>query len=121
MRIGVSLTFIAIGAILKFAITRQVNGIDVGAVGVIFMIIGALGLLITLILMTTRRRTDIIRDRGVVYSDPGYGAVSYPAPPVDLVQPVPGYPIQGYGVVQPQAVVHPARTTYIEPRPFDQY
>ena len=60
MRIGASLFLIAIGAILKFAVTRHVNGIDVGTIGVILMIIGALGLVIALVLMTTRRRTDVI-------------------------------------------------------------
>jgi hypothetical protein len=60
MRIGASLFLIAIGAILKFAVTRRVNGIDVGTVGVILMIVGALGLVLVLILMTTRRRTDVI-------------------------------------------------------------
>jgi hypothetical protein len=60
MRIGASLFLIAIGAILKFAVTRHVNGVDVGTVGVILMIVGALGLILTLILMTTRRRTDVI-------------------------------------------------------------
>lgn len=60
MRIGASLVLIAIGAILKFAVTKPVSGIDVGAVGVILMIVGALGLAITLVLMSTRRRTDII-------------------------------------------------------------
>jgi Domain of unknown function (DUF6458) len=60
MRIGASLFLIAIGAILKFAVTRRVNGIDVGTVGVILMIVGALGLVLVLVLMTTRRRTDVI-------------------------------------------------------------
>lgn len=60
MRIGASLFLIAVGAILKFAVTHRVNGVDVGTVGVILMIVGALGLLLTLVLMTTRRRTDVI-------------------------------------------------------------
>jgi hypothetical protein len=60
MRIGASLFLIAIGAILKFAVTRRVNGIDVGTVGVILMIVGALGLALVLVLTTTRRRTDVI-------------------------------------------------------------
>jgi hypothetical protein len=60
MRIGASLFLIAVGAILKFAVTRRVNGIDVGTVGVILMIVGALGLVLVLVLMTTRRRTDVI-------------------------------------------------------------
>ena len=60
MKIGASLFLIAIGAILKFAVTRRVHGIDLTTVGVILMIVGALGLAITLVLMTTRRRTDVI-------------------------------------------------------------
>jgi hypothetical protein len=71
MRIGASLFLIAIGAILKFAITRHINGIDVATVGVILMIVGALGLILTLILMTTRRRTDVIhRDNGTTLLTP---------------------------------------------------
>lgn len=60
MRIGASLFLIAVGAILKIAVTRRVSGIDLTTVGVILMVVGALGLLLTLILMTARRRTDVI-------------------------------------------------------------
>jgi uncharacterized YccA/Bax inhibitor family protein len=63
MRIGASLVLIAIGAILKFAVTRRISGVDVQTIGVILMVVGAIGLLITLILMTTRRRTDVIQHR----------------------------------------------------------
>lgn len=72
MRIGASLFLIAVGAILKFAITRDVNGVDVGTVGIILMIVGGIGLLITLALMTTRRRTDVIHSRtGTTVIAPG--------------------------------------------------
>jgi membrane-bound ClpP family serine protease len=60
MRIGASLVLIALGAILKFAVTKSVSGIDLGVVGVILMVIGVLGLLITLTLLSMRRRTDVI-------------------------------------------------------------
>lgn len=60
MRIGASLFLIAIGAILKFAVTRRVSGIELTTVGVILMVVGVLGLLLTLVLMTARRRTDVI-------------------------------------------------------------
>ena len=53
MRIGGRLFLLAIGAILKF-------GVDLTTVGVILMIVGVLGLALTLVLMTTRRRTDVI-------------------------------------------------------------
>jgi hypothetical protein len=81
MRLGASFFLIAIGAILKFAITKEFNGIDLQTVGVILMIVGGIGLLITLVMMSTRRRTDVIH-RG-----PGgtVGGTTYVTPndPVD--------------------------------------
>jgi len=71
MRIGASLLLIAVGAVLKFAVTKRLNGIDVGTVGVILMIVGAVGLLITLVMMSTRRRTDVIQhSRGTTVIEP---------------------------------------------------
>jgi hypothetical protein len=75
MRIGASLVLIAIGAILKWAVTQSVNGVNLGTVGVILMIVGALGLIITLIWMSTRRRTDVMYHgpagtRGATYVQP---------------------------------------------------
>ena len=71
MRIGGSLLLIALGAILKFAITTQVRGLDIHAVGVILMVVGAIALVITAVLMSTRRRTDIIRHlHGTTYVTP---------------------------------------------------
>ncbi len=61
MRLGASLFLIAVGAILKFAITKHFNGINLGTIGVILMVIGAAGLLISLVWMSTRRRTDVIQ------------------------------------------------------------
>ena len=40
MTIGGSLFLIAVGAILKFAVTADVSGIDLQTVGVILMVIG---------------------------------------------------------------------------------
>lgn len=71
MRIGASLFLIAVGAVLKFAVTKQISGISVGVVGVILMIVGVVGLLITLILMSTRRRTDVVYGRNrTTYVEP---------------------------------------------------
>ncbi len=72
MRIGSSLLLIAIGAVLRFAVTRHVNGVDLRIVGDVLMIVGVVGLLVTIALMTTRRRTDVrYHDRGVTYAEPG--------------------------------------------------
>src|SRR4051794_8016476 len=54
--IGAALFLIAVGAILKFAVTASVAGIDLQVVGVILMIVGVLGLLLGLILAFTRGR-----------------------------------------------------------------
>ena len=48
MSIGFSLFAIAVGAILKFAVTVQVAGISISTVGVILMVVGAIGLLVSL-------------------------------------------------------------------------
>jgi hypothetical protein len=48
MTIGTSLFLIAVGAILKFAVTWDVAGIDLQVAGVILMIVGVLGLAIAL-------------------------------------------------------------------------
>ena len=49
MGVGVSLVMIAIGAIFTFAITGAVQGINIGALGVILMTVGTIGLLIALL------------------------------------------------------------------------
>lgn len=72
MRIGASLFLIAIGAILKFAVTKQVNGIDLTTVGVVLMVVGLGGLALTLLMMSTRRRTDVVHraDGGTTTIEP---------------------------------------------------
>jgi hypothetical protein len=48
MTIGTSLFLIAVGAILKFAVTLNVAGVDLHTIGVILMVVGGVGLLIGL-------------------------------------------------------------------------
>ena len=60
MRIGTSLVLIAVGAILKFAVTTSVNGVSLSTVGVVLMVVGVVGLVLSLILATTARRTDVV-------------------------------------------------------------
>lgn len=62
---------IALGAILKFAVTAHVRGFDIQAAGVILMVIGVIGLILSAIWMSTRRRTDVIRHTdGTTYVTP---------------------------------------------------
>lgn len=51
MTIGGSIFLIALGAILKFAVTATFAGIDIQVVGVILMFAGALGLVLGLFMM----------------------------------------------------------------------
>jgi len=66
MGIGTSIFLIAVGAILKFAVNADVSGIEISTVGVILMVVGAIGLLISLLYMTMWAD----RRRGVVAEQP---------------------------------------------------
>jgi len=63
MGIGTSILLIAVGAILKFAVTADVSGLELSTVGVILMVVGAIGLLLSLFFLT--QRNDRVADTGV--------------------------------------------------------
>ena len=65
MGIGTSIFLIAVGAILKFAVTDSIGGVELATVGVILMVVGIVGLLISLFLMTQARSAVVGRDRVV--------------------------------------------------------
>lgn len=52
MGLGTSIFLIAVGAILKFAVTASVSGVKLETVGLILMITGILGLVISVFYMT---------------------------------------------------------------------
>ena len=52
MGIGTSIFLIALGAILRFAVTATVSGISISTVGTILLVVGVIGLLISLLYMT---------------------------------------------------------------------
>jgi hypothetical protein len=64
MELGTSLFLIAVGAILRFAVTVTTKGFNLHTVGLILMIIGAAGLLISIFWMTVwadrRRRVTTV-------------------------------------------------------------
>ena len=49
MGLGVSIFLIALGAILAFAVTADVSGVDIDVVGWILMIVGIIGLVLSLV------------------------------------------------------------------------
>ena len=74
MALGTALFLIAVGAILRFAVTATTHGIDIQTIGVILMIVGGVGLVISLFWMlvwANRRHTAVPGD---------YPAGEYPAP-----------------------------------------
>ena len=55
MGIGTSIFLIAVGAILKYAVNAEVSGLEISTIGVILMIVGVIGLLISLLYATMWR------------------------------------------------------------------
>ncbi|MGP8001640.1 MAG: DUF6458 family protein [Streptosporangiaceae bacterium] len=73
MTVGGSIALIVIGAILRFAISWSPAYINVQLIGLILMIAGILGLIISLALLTTRRRRAATRPGGTeVYEERRY-------------------------------------------------
>ncbi|MGH2919053.1 MAG: DUF6458 family protein [Solirubrobacteraceae bacterium] len=61
MGVGPSIVLIAIGAILKFAVTATVSGVSIATVGTILIVVGIVGLVVSLLLMASYRdRGDVI-------------------------------------------------------------
>jgi hypothetical protein len=75
MGIGVSLILIAAGAILTWAVNATVSGLNIHTIGVILMVVGVVGLLLSLMFWSSwggpagaRRRTTYVDDA----PPPGY-------------------------------------------------
>jgi uncharacterized membrane protein len=68
MGIGTSIFLIAVGAILKFAVHASVSGLSLQTVGVILMVAGAIGLVLSFFWLSTaqRRRDVVVEDRRYV-------------------------------------------------------
>jgi hypothetical protein len=65
MSIGASLFMIAVGAILRYAVSDSIEGVDLPTIGLILMIVGIVGLVISLFMyVSATRRGDVVdRDR----------------------------------------------------------
>ena len=64
MGIAVSILLIAVGAVLTWGVTAEAEGLDVNNIGVILMIVGILGLVISMIFWSSwggiRRRATYV-------------------------------------------------------------
>jgi Domain of unknown function (DUF6458) len=68
MGIGTSLFLIAVGAILYFAVNADISGLEISTVGIILMIVGVVGLVISLVFLNSARRDagrTVVRERDV--------------------------------------------------------
>jgi hypothetical protein len=73
MALGTSLFLIAAGAILRFAVTATTSGFNIQTVGVILMIVGGVGLVISLfwMLVWADRRRAVAPADDRYYTRPG--------------------------------------------------
>jgi hypothetical protein len=70
---GTSFFLIAVGAILRFAVTASTSGFDLHTAGTILMVVGIVGLALSLLrdlVYGRRRRADVLVERPVVREDP---------------------------------------------------
>ena len=66
MGIGTSIVLIAVGAILRWGVTAHVSGISIATIGTILLVVGILGLIISLLFTAGvfgRRDTVVQRER----------------------------------------------------------
>jgi hypothetical protein len=65
MTLGTSTFLVAVGAIMRYAVSAEGDGFDVPMIGGILMIVGLAGAVITLAMyVSTRRRTVLVRGPG---------------------------------------------------------
>jgi len=70
MGIGASIFLVAVGAILAFAVTTEVSGVDISTVGWILMIVGIAGFLLSLLFWSSWGGFGAYRRETVVRRDP---------------------------------------------------
>ena len=69
MYIGTSVFLIALGAILKYAVTATVAGVDIQTAGLILLLVGLAGLVLSVfleVLHRDRRREVVVEEQPVV-------------------------------------------------------
>ena len=71
MGIGVSILLIAIGAILAFAVSAEVSGIDIQVIGWILLVVGILGMLLSMIFWSSWGGPGYWSSRRRTYVDEG--------------------------------------------------
>jgi hypothetical protein len=66
MGIGVSIFLIAVGAVLAFAVNAEVSGLDIQVVGWILLVVGAIGIVLSLLFWSSWGgwgRREVVEER----------------------------------------------------------
>lgn len=70
MPLGTSIFLIAVGAILRYAVTASVSGISIATVGLILMIVGIVGVVLSLFWMISWSPRRGVANERYVERDP---------------------------------------------------
>jgi sulfite exporter TauE/SafE len=83
MGLGTSIVLIAVGAILRFAVSVTTTGFNIHSIGVILMVVGAVGLLLSIMFWSSwggfggggsyRRQHRVVRDGAGGYIEEDHG------------------------------------------------
>ena len=76
MRIGFSVFLMAVGAGLLFAVHKTTSGFNIHTVGVILIVAGAIGLVVTLAVFAPRRGITGVNSERTVTTDAGVAPVA---------------------------------------------
>ena len=77
MPLGTSIFLIALGAILRYAVTASTSGISLPTVGLILMIVGIVGIILSLFWMISWSHKRTARGERFVERDPYHEPPAY--------------------------------------------
>ena len=90
MGLGVGLLLTAVGAVLAFAVNATVSGVDIHTIGWILMIVGIVGILLSLIFWSSWAGPGYMSRRRTTYVDEGPAGPAGPVGPAGPRSDAPG-------------------------------
>jgi Domain of unknown function (DUF6458) len=78
MGLGVGLILAAVGAVLAFAVNTEVSGVNIHTIGWILLIVGIVGILLSLIFWSSWAGPGGLTRRRTTYYDEGPGPAAPP-------------------------------------------
>ncbi len=69
MGLGVGLILAAVGAVLAFAVNKTVNGVDIHTIGWILLIVGIVGVLLSMIFWSSWAGPGYFNRRRTIYDE----------------------------------------------------